>query len=300
MTDRMRPADIALALLVVVAWGLNFVVVKVGVTHVPPLLLGALRFMLAAFPAILFVRRPDVPFRLLALYGLTASVGQFAFLFTAVKLGMPTGLASLVLQSQAFFTLVLAAVVLKEQWSAPQLGGLALAGCGLALIGSAHGAHMPLIGFGLTLAAATSWAASNVVTRVISHRGPVNQLGLVVWGSLVPPIPFLLLSYGLEGPSAMGDALAAFNWEALAALAYLSLVATLFGYSIWTGLLTRYRANLVAPFSLLVPVVGLTTGWVVYGEALQAVHFAGAALLMAGLVLNLWGTRLRAWLASRF
>ena len=296
----MRPIDLGLALLVVVAWGLNFVVVKVGVTHMPPMLLGALRFMLAVFPAILFVRRPNLPFKLLLIYGLTASVGQFAFLFTAVKLGMPTGLASLVLQSQAFFTLVLAAVVLKEHWASHQLGGLVLAGCGLALIGSAHGAHMPLLGFGLTLAAASSWAVSNVVTRVISARGPINQLGLVVWGSLIPPIPFLLLSYWLEGPTAMVDALAAFNWEALAALAYLSLVATLFGYSIWTRLLTRYPANQVAPFSLLVPIVGLTTGWVVYGEAMQPIHFAGAALLMAGLAMNLWGMRLRTWLSSRF
>lgn len=292
MRHSMRPVDLGLALMVVVAWGLNFVAMKVGVTHVPPLLLGALRFLLAAFPAILFVRRPNVPVKLLMLYGLTASVGQFAFLFTAVKLGMPTGLASLVLQSQAFFTLVLAAVVLKEHWAAHQLGGLLLAGCGLALIGSAHGAHMPLLGFGLTLAAATSWAASNVVTRVISARGPINQLGLVVWGSLVPPVPFLLLSYGLEGPTAMATALEAFNWEAFAALVYLSLVATLFGYSIWTRLLTRYPANQVAPFSLLVPVVGLTTGWVVYGEAMQPVHFAGAALLMAGLAANLWGRQL--------
>ena len=124
---------------------------------------------------------------------------------------------------------------------------------------------MPLLGFGPTLAAATSWAASNVVTRLLSSRGPINPLGPVVWGRLVPPVPFLLLSYGLEGPTAMATALSAFNWEALAALAYLSLVATLFGYSIWTRLLTRYPANQVAPFSLLVPVVGLTTGWVVYG-----------------------------------
>ena len=140
--------------------------------------------------------------------------------------------------------------------------------------------------------AAQSWCA-------VWLPGLAGRRCFLLRGSLVPPIPFLLLSYVLEGPTTMADALAAFNWEAMAALAYLSLVATLFGYSIWTGLLTRYRANLVAPFSLLVPVVGLTTGWVVYGEALQGVHFAGAALLMAGLALNLWGTRLRAWWASR-
>lgn len=290
----MRPADLGLALVVVVAWGLNFVVIKTGMADIPPMLLGALRFMLAAFPALLFVPRPKLPLKYLLLYGLTASVGQFAFLFSAIHLGMPTGLASLVLQSQAFFTLVLAAVVLKEHWGAHQLGGLLLAGCGLALIGSAHGAHMPLVGFGLTLAAATMWASSNVVTRIISARGPIHQLGLVVWGSLVPPIPFLALSLWLEGPATIAQALTDFSWLALGALAYLAWVATLFGYSVWTRLLTRYPANQVAPFSLLVPVVGLTTGWVVYGEALQPVHFAGAGLLMAGLALNVWG---RQWLA---
>lgn len=288
----MKPTDLLLALTVVVAWGLNFVVIKLGVTHLSPMVLGALRFALAAFPAVLFVPRPRLPLRLLLAYGLTASVGQFAFLFTAVHLGMPTGLASLVLQSQAFFTLVLAALVLKEHWGAHQLGGLMLAGAGLALIGSAHGAHMPLLGFGLTLAAALCWASSNVVTRVIGAHGPVNQLGLVVWGSLVPPIPFLLLSAWLEGPEALIRSMQAFNGEALAALVYLSAVATLFGYSVWTRLLTRYPANQVAPFSLLVPVVGLTTGWAVYSEALQPVHLAGAALLMLGLAANLWGGRL--------
>ena len=174
------------------------------------------------------------------------------------------------------------------------LGGLLLAGCGLALIGSAHGAHMPLVGFGLTLAAATMWASSNVVTRIISARGPIHQLGLVVWGSLVPPIPFLALSLWLEGPAAIAQALTDFSWLALGALAYLAWVATLFGYSVWTRLLTRYPANQVAPFSLLVPVVGVTTGWLVYGEAMLPSHFAGAALLMAGLATNLWGRQLLA------
>lgn len=290
----MRPADLGLALLVVVAWGLNFVVMKTGIAHVPPMLLGALRFLLAAFPAVLLVPRPALPLRYWLAYGCTASLGQFAFLFSAMAVGMPTGLASLVLQSQAFFTLVLAAVFLKEHWGAHQLAGLGLAGGGLALIGSAHGANMPLLGFGLTLAAASMWAASNVVTRLIGARGPIHQLGLVVWGSLVPPLPFLGLSLWLEGPARIASALEHFNWLAMGSLAYLAWVATLFGYSIWARLLTRYPANQVAPFSLLVPVVGMTVGWMVVGEDLLPVHVAGGALLMAGLAVNVWG---RAWLA---
>ncbi len=290
----MRPRDLALALLVVLVWGVNFVVIKAGVAEVPPLLLGALRFVAAAFPAVLLFARPRLPLRLYLAYGLTISVGQFAFLFTAIHVGMPSGLASLVLQSQAFFTMVFAAFWLQEAWRPSQLAGLALAGVGLALIGSAHGLAMPLTGFLLTLLAAAMWAAGNIVTREVGRHGPVDLQAFVVWASLVPPLPFFALSLLLEGPAAIGAALADFGLQAAAAVAYLAWGATLLGYGLWSRLLARYPANQVAPFSLLVPLVGLTAGWVVYGESLQPVHFAGGALLMAGLGVNLFGTRLMA------
>src|SRR4051794_26755732 len=123
----MRPSDWLIASLVVIVWGVNFAVIKTGVAEVPPLLLGALRFALAAFPALLLVRPPKLPLRLYLAYGMTISVGQFAFLFTAIHLGMPSGLASLVLQSSAFFTMLFAALWLKEHWHANQLAGLVLA-----------------------------------------------------------------------------------------------------------------------------------------------------------------------------
>lgn len=293
----MRPRDLALALLVIVVWGVNFAVIKTGVADVPPLLLGALRFLLAAFPALLFFRPPKVPLRLYLAYGLTISVGQFAFLFSAIHVGMPSGLASLVLQSQAFFTMLLAALWLKERWQANQLVGLLLAALGLALIGGAHGLGMPLAGFLLTLAAAVLWACGNIVTRAVGRYAPMNQLAFVVWASLVPPLPFLALSYWLEGPLAIGAALQHFTLHSFAAVAYLAWAATLLGYGLWTLLLSRYPANRVAPFSLLVPLVGLSTGWLVFDEALQPVHFAGGALLMVGLLINLFGARLFARLS---
>lgn len=295
--EAMRPRDVGLALVVILVWGMNFAVMKVGVAGVPPLLLGALRFVLAAFPLVFFFRPPKVPLRLYLLYGLTISVGQFAFLFTAIHVGMPSGLASLVLQSQAFFTMGLAALWLKEHWRASQLAGLVLAAGGLAVIGSAHGAGMPLIGFGLTLCAAFMWASGNIVTRAVGRYAPMSQLAFVVWSSLVPPLPFLALSYGIEGPQAMSAALQHLSATSLAAVAYLAWGGTLFGYGVWTLLISRYPVNRVAPFTLLVPLVGLTTGWVVFDEALQAVHLAGAALLMAGLLVNLFGTPLLARLA---
>jgi O-acetylserine/cysteine efflux transporter len=293
----LRPRDLVLALVVIVVWGVNFAVIKVGVAGVPPLLLGALRFMLAAFPALLFLRPPKVPLRLYLIYGMTISVGQFAFLFSAIHVGMPTGLASLVLQSQSFFTMLLAAWWLKERWQANQMAGLLLAAVGLVLIGSAHGLSMPLAGFLLTVAAAVMWACGNIVTRAVGRYAPMNQLAFVVWASLVPPLPFLALSYWLEGPAAMVQAVQHIDLTALAAIAYLAWAATLFGYAVWTQLLSRYPANRVAPFTLLVPVVGLTTGWLVFGEALTTIHFAGGALLMAGLLVNLFGAPLFARLA---
>ncbi|QLH51375.1 MAG: EamA family transporter [Candidatus Accumulibacter cognatus] len=295
----MRPRDLVLALLVVVVWGVNFAVIKTGVAEVPPLLLGALRFLLAACPAVFFLRAPKVPWQLYLAYGMTISVGQFAFLFSAIHVGMPSGLASLVLQSQAFFTMLFAALWLKEGWRRSQLVGLLLAACGLALIGSAHGLSMPLLGFLLTVAAASLWAAGNIVTRAVAACGPINQLAFVVWASLVPPLPFLALSLLIEGPPAMAAALSDFSLRAFAAVAYLAWAATLLGYGLWTRLLSRYPANQVAPFSLLVPVVGLTTGWLVFDEVLRPVHLAGGALLMLGLAVNLFTTRLLGWARAR-
>jgi O-acetylserine/cysteine efflux transporter len=291
----MRPVDILLALVVVVVWGMNFVVIKAGVSEVPPLLLGALRFLAAAFPALLFVRPPRLPLSLYLKYGMSIAVGQFACLFTAIHIGMPSGLASLVLQSQAFFTLVFAAVILKEAWRPSQLVGLLLAAGGLVLIGTTHGVSMPLGGFMLTVAAAASWAVGNIVNRSLAHHGPVNMLGFVVWSALVPPLPFLALSLLIEGPEAIVHALSHLSLGALGAVAYLAWCATLLGYGLWSRLMSRYPANQVSPFPLLVPLVGLSAGWAIYDEALLPAHFAGGALLMLGLVVNLFGPRLVAW-----
>ncbi|WP_374337070.1 EamA family transporter [Leeia sp.] len=287
----MRTRDIGLAGLIVLVWGVNFAVIKAGLHGVPPLLLGALRFVLAALP-VLFVPRPKLPWRLYILYGLTISVGQFGFLFSAIHVGMPTGLASVVLQSQAFFTLLLSLLWLGERWRTSQLLGLLLAAGGLALIGMAHGLGMPLLGFLFTLCAASMWACGNIVTRQVAKHGPVNMFAFVVWASLIPPLPFLGLSLAIEGPEAIRTALTGFSWPSLLAVAYLAWVATLLGYGLWSRLLARYPANQVAPFSLLVPVVGLITAWVVYREQLNGQQWGGVVLLMAGLLVNLQGARL--------
>lgn len=288
----MSPKDLLLALVVIIVWGLNFVVIKIGLHDMPPMLLGALRFMLAAFPAILFIKRPQIPLRWLLLYGLTISLGQFAFLFYAMSVGMPAGLASLVLQSQAFFTLLFAALFLGERLRMANLFGLLVAAAGLLLIGLQGDRLMTMAGFFLTIGAASMWALGNIVTRKL---GKVNLVGLVVWGSLVPPLPFLALSWFLEGPEVIEAALRGINLDSILVLIYLAFGATILGYGLWSRLLSRYPASQVAPFSLLVPVVGLTSSALLLDEHLGPLQVLGALLVMLGLLINVCG----GWLYGR-
>lgn len=288
----MAPKDLMLALVVIVVWGMNFVVIKIGLDNMPPMLLGALRFMLAAFPAILFIKRPQMPLRWLLAYGTTISLAQFAFLFSAMKVGMPAGLASLVLQSQAFFTLFFAVMFLGERLRAANLVGLLISASGLLLIGMQGDRSMTLAGFLLTICAASMWALGNIVTRKV---GKVNLVGLVVWGSLIPPIPFFALSLWLEGPEAIEGALRGFDMSSMLVLTYLAFGATILGYGLWSRLLSRYPANTVAPFSLLVPVVGLTSAAVLLDEHLGMLQAIGALLVMLGLAVNVGGS----WIIGR-
>lgn len=286
----MAPRDLMCALVVIVAWGVNFVVIKVGLDGLPPMLLGALRFALVAFPAMLFVRRPQLPWRWLIAYGATISLGQFAFLFEAMAHGMPPGLASLVLQSQAFFTLIFAAAFLGERMRAASVLGLLIAAGGLALIGLQHGGQAtPLIAVVLTLCGGASWAMGNVLTR---RFGQVNLMGLVIWGAAVPPLPFLALSWYLDGPERIAHALLNIGWSSILALLYLAVIATMLGYGLWSRLLSRYPAGKVAPFSLLVPVVGLASAALLLGERLSTLQWWGGALVMLGLLVNVFGSRL--------
>lgn len=201
----MKFKDVLLALCVVIIWGVNFVIIKLGVTALPPLLLGALRFVFVAFPAIFFFRRPRIPFRLLLLYGLTISFGQFAFLFCAIRVGMPAGITSVILQSQAFFTLLLGAVILKEKLQLTHYIGMFIAVIGLTILangGTNSGLDdIPLLGLTFTLIAGLSWACGNITNRIImQHEGEekCSALSLVSWSALIPIIPFFVSSWILK------------------------------------------------------------------------------------------------------
>ncbi|HGY5076796.1 TPA: O-acetylserine/cysteine exporter [Citrobacter gillenii] len=292
----MSRKDGLLALLVVVVWGLNFVVIKVGLHNMPPLMLAGLRFLLVAFPAIFFVARPKIPLSLLLGYGLTISFGQFAFLFSAIKFGMPAGLASLVLQAQAFFTIVLGAFAFGERLQGKQRVGIALAVFGVLVLieASLNGQHVTMLGFMLTLAAALSWACGNIFNKkIMQHESRPPVMSLVVWSALIPILPFFLASLVLDGPGLIVHSLIAIDMTTILSLVYLAFVATIVGYGIWGTLLGRYETWRVAPLSLLVPVVGLASAAVLLDETLSGLQLIGALLIMAGLYINVFGFRLR-------
>jgi O-acetylserine/cysteine efflux transporter len=285
----MQPRDILLALLTVTIWGFNFVVIRIGLQDLPPLLFSAVRFIFSALPLVFFIKRPAIPWRLLAGFGLFQFALQFALLFCGMKLGLAAGLASLVIQLQAFFSIGLAILILKERPRAAPLIGACIAFAGMALVASQLQGSATLIGFILVVCAGLSWASANIFTKAI---GPVNPLSLVVWGSLIASPPLLLVSLCIEGPSAWAEAAARFNWISVAAVLFQSYPNTIVGYGIWSMLMRKYPTATIAPFSLLVPVVGMLSATVVLGESLQWWKIVAGLLVLGGLAMNQFGGRL--------
>ena len=287
------------AMLVVLLWGMNFVVIKFGVQEFPPLLLGALRFAMVAFPAVLFVPRPAISLKLVLLFGLTLCFGQFAFLFSAIALGMPAGLASLVLQSQAFFSVLIAALLLNEKIRKHSMLAILVAAAGLAIIevGADQAQPVPLFAFFLTLCAAFSWGCGNIVIKM---AGPaVNMFSLLSWGAIFPVFPFLLASFALEGPDAIGHSLASLSWTGIGSLMYLAYAASFIGYYLWGRLLAQHPVSLITPMSLLIPVIGLLSAQWVLDEQLSSMQWVGSAVVVLGLGINIFGPKLLRLIAPR-
>lgn len=288
--------DALLALVVIVAWGLNFVVIKVGLQEIPPFLLGALRFLLVAI-FIPFFKRPAMPWRSLFYFGFTIGFLQFGLLFSAMSMGVSAAMASVILNAQAFFTVLIAAAVLGESVGRHNVIGMIVAAFGLMLIalGETSG-HVTLIGFFLTVLASLSWAVANIVVKTV---GKVDMLSLVIWGTIVSPLPFAVLSYFVEGPELILYSLQNMGLKGYGALIYLALISTTLGFGLWSWLLSRHPANRVAPLSLLVPFVGLTSATLLLDEHLTVLQWIGGLVILGGLALNVFGPQLLATLRRR-
>ena len=278
----MTAGDIALAVLTAVLWGVAFVATRIGLDSFTPAQLAALRFAVAAVP-VLVLSRPAVPWPMLVATGLTLFAGQFIFQFFGIAHGMPPGLASLVVHTQAFFTVLFAAVVLGERPTRRQTLGMVVAFAGLALILTTTGHDLRPLGFLLTLISAVSWGIGNIFLK---QTGATAELALTVWLSLVVPAPALVVSLVADGPGAWARSIANAAWAGWGAALYLGLVGTVIAYSLWGRLLRRYPVASVAPFALLVPFVGSLSSAVVFGEQFGAVRLAGMAFVLAGLALS--------------
>ncbi len=278
----MKPVHVALALFVALVWGFNFVVIEVGIESFPPIFFSALRFTLAALPLALILPRPDVPYRLVFGIGMFLGVFKFSLLFVGMKIGVPPGLASLVLQMQAFFTVILAAVLLKERPAPLQLLGIAVAFGGVGLIMTTVEGEATLLGLLMLMGAAFFWACSNLLLK---KAGSADMLRLMVHVSAVAPLPLFLISFVFEGWQADYAALTSMTWMSVGATLYVAYGATIFGFGAWGYLIRIYGAGQVAPFSLLVPIFGMSSASLVFGEAFGPTKLAAAALVISGLVL---------------
>jgi O-acetylserine/cysteine efflux transporter len=288
----LRARDAGLAVLVAVIWGLAFVATRVGLDTFSPPQLVVLRFAIAAVPA-LALPRPPLPWPALIPVGLTLFAGQFLFQFFGIALGMPPGLASVIVQTQALFTIVFAALALGERPSPAQWAGSAVALAGLGLIAlTVAGAFSPAA-FALTLVSPVSFGIGNVLLK---RLGPADMTSLMAWLSLVPPLPVLALSLFVDGPLALPRALAAAPAAGVAAALFLGVVATSLAYALWGALLRRYPAATVAPFALLVPFVAALSSALVFGERFGSLRLAGMALVLAGVAVSVasrrpWGIK---------
>ncbi len=288
---------LALAIAVMAVWGTNFVVIKVALAHLPPLLLAALRFTFAFLPLALFLKRPNVPIWNLAAYGIAIGVGQFGVLFIAMGHDISPGLASLVVQTQIFFTIGLSMRMNGERVRGYQIGALLLATLGIGAIAIfSDGSSATPLGLALVLFAALSWAAGNLISR---SAGPVNMLAYVVWASMFAVPPLFALSFLFEGWPRIEHGIAAADAATWAAVLWQSVGNTMFGYAAWGWLLARHPAAVVTPLALLVPVFGMGASALVLSEPLPAWKLAAAALVMAGLALNLGWPLIQAWRKPR-
>jgi O-acetylserine/cysteine efflux transporter len=286
----MSPRHAALAVLVAVIWGFNFVVIDwgmepVGGESIPPLLFVALRFLAVVLPAAFFVPRPKAPWRTVVAVGVFMSLGQFGFLYTSMDAGMPPGLAALVLQAQVLFTVLIAALWLRERPTGRQLLGVLVGAAGLGVVGVGRGGHIGLGALLLCLAGALSWGIGNVVSR---RAGVRSGLSMAVWSSLVVPVPLVLLSLVVNGPHPVGHAIAHLGWHALLSTLYTAGLASLVGYSIFNGLLARYPASSVVPFVLIAPPVAMLSAWLLLDQVPNAAELVGGVVVLGGVLVTVW------------
>ncbi len=283
----MKTLDIFLAILLTLVWGFNFVVIEVGLGSFPPILFSALRFICAAFPAILFIKRRNIRWRWIILIGFSLGVVMFGLLFIGMDVGMPAGLSSLVIQIQAVFTLLLSALILHDSPTSWQKVGMIIAFSGIGLIIACNFHSTNFLGLVLVICAGFAWAASNILLKLL---GKIDIFRLIIWMSIVPPLPLLFISALFE--EGQLQAISNMTWLGVGTIFYTGLISTVFAFAIWGKLLSEYSPNTVAPILLLVPIFGIIFSALFLNEKLSSVELASSLLVFMGLFLIVFGKKI--------
>ncbi|MGL4405829.1 MAG: EamA family transporter, partial [Notoacmeibacter sp.] len=285
----MRWQHIVLGVITTAIWGFNFVVLKIALVDVPPILLTALRFIFACLPVLFLPKPKGITWQALTIVGLTTFLGQYVFLFVAMKLGMPAGLSSVTLQLQVFVTIVFSIIFLGERPTVKQYTGGALALAGLATIAATvgQGTTIPFVAMIFIVLSASTWAFGNFTVRKAGPDAGFGTVAGVCWASLVPVIPALALSLIFEGPEQIAYSLTHMRPITVTAIAFTVILSTWFGFAIWGKLLASYPAGTAAPFALLVPVFGGLSAWLMLGETLSPIRLIGSLMIFAGLAVIL-------------
>ncbi|ORM74505.1 hypothetical protein HA42_21490 [Pantoea deleyi] len=285
----MKLSHLLLAVLITAIWGVNFSVIKLGLHAVDPFLLAGIRFTLCALPAILFIKKPDVPWRYLIGYGLVFGIGLWGLVNLGIQAGLSAGIASLLLQFSAFFTLLLGSLVFRERLSRSQIAGGFIACAGLLSIFFITDGSVTISGVLLVLAGAIAWSVANIISK---RAGTRQVFAFLVWSSAFAPLPLFLLDGVVNGMAGYRALHSHADSLALLSILFQAYPNTLLGYWVWNGLLKRYPVSTVAPLSLLVPVFGILGSVAIFGETLSTQKIAALLLIVTGLAVGLYGPRL--------
>ncbi len=292
----MKLSHLLLAILITAIWGINFSVIKIGLSSVDPFILAGIRFTLCALPALFFIKKPDVPWRYIIGYGLVFGIGLWGLVNLGIKAGLSAGIASLLLQFSAFFTILLGSVVFKESLTRYQIAGFALACTGLLSIVFITDGSVTFSGTLLVLAGAIAWSIANIIIK----RSATKQIfAFLVWSSAFSPLPLFLLDWLVNGSNGYTALVSHVDYRAVLSILFQVYPNTLFGYWVWNSLLKQYPISTVAPLSLLVPVFGILGSMAIFGEAISSLKILALLLIISGLVVGLYGYRLRCLLRKK-
>lgn len=285
----MSNKDFIIAIAITFMWGINFSFIKLGLGSLNPFMLAGLRFFLCAIPLVFFIKKPDVKFIYIVLYGLFLGVGLWGVLYLGMHFGISAGVASIVLQLGVFFTVILSYIILKEKIDIYNKIGFVLALIGVLIVFLVTDGTVTVLGMAFVILSAVSWALLNIILKKAKTK---DVFAFLIWSTLFPPIPLFLLAYFMQGDIVFINFFENIDTKAIISIAFQVYPTTILGYWVWNSLLTKYPVSIVSPLSLLVPIFGLLGSFVFFHEEIGIYKIVASLIILLGLVINTFGSRI--------